>query len=102
MDLDICLTECAQNTVKFAVQVGNQGLGPLLSGTQLLAYTDFDTLVTVKAIPDDILPMEVSEPIEFEVDADKILNGVLRVNLDIDDCGDGNNWILTDQAGCTQ
>ena len=67
-----------------------------------LPYTDFDTLVTVKAIPNDIAPMEVSEPIEFEVDADKILNGVLRVNLDIDDCGDGNNWILTDQAGCTE
>lgn len=102
LDVDVCLTECAQNTVKFAVRVGNQGMGPLLAGTQLLAYTDFDTLVTVKAIPDDILPMEVSEPIEFELDADKILNGVLRVNLDIDDCGDGNNWILTDQAGCTE
>lgn len=102
LDLDVCLTECEQNTVKFAVQVGNQGMGPLLSGTQLLAYTDFDTLVTVKAIPDDIPPMEVSEPIEFEVDADKIINGVLRVNLDVDDCGDGNNWILTDQAGCTE
>lgn len=102
LDVDVCLTECAQNTVKFAVRVGNQGMGPLLAGTQLLAYTDFDTLVSVKAIPDDILPMEVSEPIEFELDADKIINGVLRVNLDADDCGDGNNWILTDQAGCTE
>ena len=100
LDFDVCLTECAQNRVKFAVQVGNQGVGPLRAGTQLLAYTDFDTLVTVKALPDDIPSMGVSDPIEFEVDADQILNGVLRVNLDVDDCGDGNNWIQTDQAGC--
>jgi hypothetical protein len=102
LDFDVCLTECAQNIIRFAVQVGNQGLGPLRAGTQLLAYTDFDTLVTVKAIPDDIPSMGVSQPIEFEVEADKILNGVLRVNLDIDDCGDGNNWIQTDQAGCPE
>ncbi len=100
LDLDVCLTECAQDTIKFAVQVGNQGLGPLRAGTQILAYTDFDTLVTVKAVPDDIPSMGLSNPIEFEVESDKILNGVLRVNLDIDDCGDGNNWVQTDQAGC--
>ncbi len=102
LDFDVCLTECANDVVRFAVQVGNQGLGPLRAGTQILAYTDFDTLISVKAVPDDVPSMGVSDPIEFEVSADQILNGVLRVNLDIDDCGDGNNWIQTDQAGCPQ
>ena len=102
LDLDVCLTECANDTVKFAVQVGNQGLGPLRSGTQVLAYTDFDTLISVKAIAEDVPPMGLSTLVEFEVDAASILNGILRVNLDIDDCGDGNNWIQTDQASCPE
>ena len=99
MDLDVCLDECSDNILRFAVQVGNQGLGPLVSGTQLLAYTDYDTLVGVKALPANIPAMGVSDAIEFEIDADKIQNGVLRVHLDVDDCGDGNNWFQTTMPG---
>ena len=102
VDLEVCLDECSDEIIRFAVQVGNQGLGPLHSGTQILAYTDFDTLIAVKALRENISPMSDPVIVEFEVPSDSIVNGILRVSLGVDDCGDGNNWVQTDDAGCSQ
>ena len=102
LDLDICIDECQQNTVKFAVQIGNQGLSFLPPTAQILVYTDNSEVIASRELGEIVSVMELSEPIEFEIYYSLIQNGVLGVEISATDCGDGNDRIQREDVFCPE
>ena len=93
LDMDVCFEECDEGRIVVGIQVGNQGLAPLLSNTNLLIYTDNDTLLETVALGVNVNPMNLSNPINISLNRDDVQNGILRAEISTLDCGDGNDVV---------
>ena len=100
LDLDICIDECQQGNLKFAVQIGNQGLSFLPPTAQILVYTDNDEIIASREIGGIVAVMDISDPIVFEIDYSLVQNGVLGVEISANDCGDGNDRVQRNDVDC--
>ena len=100
LDIDICIDECQQGNIEFAIQIGNQGLSILPPTAQILVYTDNDEIIASRELGVVIPIMDVSEFIEFEIDYSLIQNGILGVEISAMDCGDGNDRVQKNDIIC--